>query len=213
MDTGTAVACRLSSNDAWTRTRSRRSVRAAPTPAATPGVEPARRDAAATDTARARDSGPSPRRSTRTSRWCFAKKAAAFFRMSRSIRSSRFSLRSRASSSRSAVVSPVLPLRPVGARLLDPIAQRRRGQVELAGHRADRLALLQDQAHRAGLELLRELSPDRRPPSASHSWTSYPPFGRCPRNRIKLRSRRLWLSRAEDVQPTVRAQRTNRISL
>src|SRR6185369_3800726 len=39
----------------------------------------------------------------------FAKKAAAFFRISRSIRSSRFSLRSRASSARSSVVSPVLP--------------------------------------------------------------------------------------------------------
>ena len=31
--------------------------------------------------------------------WCFAKKAAAFFRISRSVRNSRFSLRSRASSS------------------------------------------------------------------------------------------------------------------
>ena len=40
---------------------------------------------------------------------CFARKAAAFLRMSRSVRSSRFSLRSRASSSRSAVVSPVRP--------------------------------------------------------------------------------------------------------
>src|SRR5690606_24791201 len=40
----------------------------------------------------------------------FAKKAAAFFRMSRSILSSRTSLRSRASSVRSSVVRPVLPL-------------------------------------------------------------------------------------------------------
>ena len=41
--------------------------------------------------------------------WSFAKKAAAGSRISRSIGSSRFSLRSRASSSRSTVVSPVLP--------------------------------------------------------------------------------------------------------
>src|SRR5688572_14757352 len=42
-------------------------------------------------------------------RWCFAKKAAAFFRISRSSWRIRFSLRRRASSSRSAVVSPVRP--------------------------------------------------------------------------------------------------------
>src|SRR5439155_8066488 len=40
----------------------------------------------------------------------FAKKAAAFFRMSRSNRSVRFSRRSCASSARSSVVRPVLPL-------------------------------------------------------------------------------------------------------
>ena len=45
--------------------------------------------------------------------------------MSRSIRSCRFSLRSRASSSRSAVVSPVRPLRAIGARPLHPLAERR----------------------------------------------------------------------------------------
>src|SRR5476649_150586 len=39
--------------------------------------------------------------------WCLAKKAAAFFRMSRSMRNSRLSLRSAASSARSSVVSPV----------------------------------------------------------------------------------------------------------
>src|SRR5262245_4910579 len=50
--------------------------------------------------------------------WCFAKKAAAFFRISRSVRSSRFSFRRRASSSRSAVVRPVLPcVRSARARL------------------------------------------------------------------------------------------------
>src|ERR1035437_1889339 len=41
--------------------------------------------------------------------WFLAKKAAALFRMSRSIRSSRFSLRRPASSARSSVVSPVRP--------------------------------------------------------------------------------------------------------
>ena len=42
--------------------------------------------------------------------WFLAKKAAAFFRMSRSMRNSRLSLRKAASSVRSSVVSPVLPL-------------------------------------------------------------------------------------------------------
>src|SRR5215207_6748750 len=42
-------------------------------------------------------------------RLCFAKKAAAFFSISRSSWSTRFSFRKRASSSRSAVVSPVFP--------------------------------------------------------------------------------------------------------
>src|SRR5438034_132642 len=41
--------------------------------------------------------------------WFLAKKAAAFFRMSRSIRSSRFSLRNPESSARSSVVKPVFP--------------------------------------------------------------------------------------------------------
>ena len=54
-------------------------------------------------------------------RLCFAKKAVAFFRMSRSSCRMRFSLRSRASSSRSAVVSPVLPLRAIGPRLAHPL--------------------------------------------------------------------------------------------
>src|SRR2546425_6537208 len=41
--------------------------------------------------------------------WLLAKKAVAFFRISRSIRSSRFSLRSCANSARSSLVRPVLP--------------------------------------------------------------------------------------------------------
>src|SRR5207253_610373 len=58
----------------------------------------------------------------------FAKKAAAFFRISRSSRSWRFSFRSCDNSSRSAVVSPVRPLvrlararcTPIGADFLSP---------------------------------------------------------------------------------------------
>src|SRR5262249_45306269 len=64
--------------------------------------------------------------------WCFAKKAAAFFRISRSVRSSRFSFRRRASSSRSAVVKPVRPcVRSARARVtqmrrLDSVRSRSR---------------------------------------------------------------------------------------
>ena len=119
-------------------------------------------------------------------RLCFAKKAAAFFRMSRSSAASRFSLRSRASSSRSAVVRPGLALGAIGPRVLDPLAQRRLGQIEVAGDGADRLAFIEHQPDGAGLELVSELP--ARPPSACVSamvWTSYPPFGRCPPNRIK----------------------------
>jgi hypothetical protein len=45
----------------------------------------------------------------KSQRWCFAKKAAAFVRMSRSSWRMRFSRRSRVSSSRSADVRPVRP--------------------------------------------------------------------------------------------------------
>ena len=155
-----------------------------------PGVEPARRHAQSTDTASATGKlAFSAAIQREPYRWCFAKKAAAFFRMSRSVRSSRFSLRSRASSSRSAVVSPVLPVRPIGPGPLDPLAQRRLGQIEIAGDGADRLALVEDQADGAGFELVSELPARRRRlRRVGHVGTSYPPFGRCPRNRIKPRT-------------------------
>ena len=76
-------------------------------------------------------------------RLCFAKNAVAFFRMSRSSSAIRSALRSRTSSSRSAVVRPVRPFDAIGLRLLDPLAQRRRDQIELARHRRDALALVE----------------------------------------------------------------------
>ena len=117
--------------------------------------------------------------------WCFAKKAAAFFRMSRSVRSSRFSLRSRASSSRSAVVSPVRPpVRSARARS-HPLAQRRFRQIEIAGDRADRLAVLEHQADGLRLELLIELPAGPPAFAVGHSGHRIHLSERCPRNRIK----------------------------
>src|SRR5262249_49567516 len=83
-----------------------------------PRIEAARRDAQRAATVRHREIGLLRRDPGKPYCWCFAKKAAAFFRMSRSVRSSRFSLRSRASSSRSTVVRPVRPcVRSARARL------------------------------------------------------------------------------------------------
>src|SRR5262245_18783437 len=73
-----------------------------------PSVEPARRHSQRPALNPDRD-GPLRVDALKPHAWIFAKKAAAFFRISRSMRSSRFSLRNRESSSRSAVVSPVLP--------------------------------------------------------------------------------------------------------
>ena len=87
-----------------------------------------------------------------------AKKAAAFFKISRSSRSWRFSFRSRASSSRSAVVRPVRPLvRSAWARLTHS-RKRRLGQIEIAGHGADGLPLIEHEADGAGFELIGELA-------------------------------------------------------
>jgi hypothetical protein len=75
----------------------------------------------------------------------FAKKAAAFFRISRSSRSCRFSFRSCESSSRSAVVSPVRPrVRFARARCTHA---RRAGfrQIEVACDRANARAFVEDQ--------------------------------------------------------------------
>ena len=110
----------------------------------------------------------------------FAKKAAAFFRISRSSRSWRFSFRSCDSSSRSAVVSPVRPLRAIGPRALHPLPERRFGQIEIAGDRADALAFVEDQPDRLGFEVV--IEPPAWPPASWWSlpsvWTSYPPFGK-----------------------------------
>ena len=97
-------------------------------------------------------------------RLCFAKNAAAFFRMSRS-----------SSTIRSLLAEPRqllafgrrqagLALRAIGLRLLGPMPPSADGdQVELARHRADALAFLEHQPDGAGLELLRE--PPACPPA------------------------------------------------
>src|SRR5204863_3411633 len=74
-----------------------------------PRIEPARRDLKTPAQDRDGVVGLLHRDEPKSYRLCFAKKAAAFFRMSRSSARIRFSLRSRASSSRSAVVRPVRP--------------------------------------------------------------------------------------------------------
>ena len=149
---GLPYRCLLASNDARTSTRSRRSVcacadsgRCAPRVEAAAARPPEHRQRCRDGVAR-----PSPPRSSANfTGWCFAKKAAAFFRMSRSIRSSRISLRSRASSSRSAVVRPVLPfVRSARAcsthfRSADSVRSRSRATAR------DRLALVEDQPDRA----------------------------------------------------------------
>jgi hypothetical protein len=89
----------------------------------------------------------------------FAKKAAAFFRISRSSRSWRFSFR--VSSSRSAVVSPVRPLSD-RAGALHPFLKRGFGQIEIAGHRSDTIAFVEDQSDRLGLEVFIERRRARR---------------------------------------------------
>ncbi len=87
----------------------------------------------------------------------FAKKAAAFFRISRSMRRVFTSRRSAASSSRSAVVSsPWLASARVDLRLANPLPKRRLRQLEVPGHLRDRPAALDHQPDRLGLELLRE---------------------------------------------------------
>ena len=82
----------------------------------------------------------------------FAKKAAAFFRISRSVRSTRFSFRNRRSSSRSSVVRPVRPF----------VRSARAWSTQFRS--ADSVASIS---------------------LSVPSWTSYPPFGKCPQDRIK----------------------------
>ena len=94
--------------------------------------------------------------------WCFAKKAAAFFRISRSSAARGFSLRSRASSSRSAVVSPVRPLvRSARARFTHS-RNGDLGQIQVAGHGRDALALVEHQPDGLGFEVVIKL-PARAP--------------------------------------------------
>ena len=93
-------------------------------------------------------------------RLCFAKKAAAFFRISRSSCRMRFSLRRRLSSSRSAVVSaPALPFsgsaRACSTQFRSDDSVRSRSRA--AGAHA--LALFQDQPDGARLELVSETAP------------------------------------------------------
>src|SRR5262245_56537534 len=83
-----------------------------------PGVEPAARHAQTPAEQLERVVCLLRRDEAKLHRRSFAKKAAAFFRISRSSRRIRFSFRRRASSSRSAVVRPVLPcVRSARARL------------------------------------------------------------------------------------------------
>ncbi len=76
-------------------------------------------------------------------RLCFAKKAAAFFRMSRSSSAIRIALRSRTSSSRSAVVRPVRPFERSACACFTHWPSADGDQIQLAGHRADALALVE----------------------------------------------------------------------
>ena len=123
------------------------------------GVEAARRDLQVLTELRDRELGLLRVDPGEHYAWCLAKKAAAFFRMSRSMRNSRLSLRSCASSARSSVVRPVRPFVRSARACRTQLRQRRRRQIELAGDRADRLAFVQDQPDGAGPELVRELPP------------------------------------------------------
>ena len=55
---------------------------------------------------------------------------------------------------------PALALRPLGTGVLDPEAERRGRQIQLAGDGAHGLAFVQDQPDRPFFELVRELPPD-----------------------------------------------------
>jgi hypothetical protein len=79
-------------------------------------------------------------------RLCFAKKdAAVLFSMSRSSWRMRFSRRSRASSSRSAVGQVRAAVRPRGPRVLDTLAERQVVQIELTRCALDSLAYIEHQ--------------------------------------------------------------------
>ncbi len=158
---GLPYRCRLASNDARTSTVNRRSsARSLRFGAPSPGVEAARRhlQTPAQDGDRMR--GLLRRDERESHRLCFAKKAAAFFRMSRSSwriailfaqAGQLLALRGRQAR---------LALGPIRPRLLDPVAQRRTpsgpGRARAA---ADGLALVEHQPDGAGLELVSETAP------------------------------------------------------
>ena len=62
---------------------------------------------------------------------------------------------------------------------------RRLDQVHVAGHRADRHAVVEDQANDAGLDSSVNWRRRRRSSVPTSVWTSYPPPERCPPNRLK----------------------------
>ena len=114
--------------------------------ATVPGVEAAARHAQTATENGDRMLGPLRRDEGKPHRLCFAKKAAAFFRISRSswtiaqfFPESHEFLALRGRQAR-------LALGPIGARLLDPVAERRLRQAQVARHSRDRLALIEDQS-------------------------------------------------------------------
>ena len=117
--------------------------------------------------------------------WCFAKKAAAFFKMSRSVRNSRFSFRSRANSSRSAVVRPVRPcVRSAQARLTH---SRSAVSVRSRSRAAAPTVLPPSSTKPTALALNSSVNWRRDGGSVCRPsvWTSYSPLERCPPKRIK----------------------------
>jgi hypothetical protein len=75
------------------------------------------------------------------------------------MRSSRFSFRSRANSSRSSFISPLFPRVRSARACVTQCASADAVRSNSASHCADRLAFIQDEADGAALELFRELPP------------------------------------------------------
>ena len=86
-----------------------------------------------------------------------AKKAAAFFRTSRSTRRRRFSLRSRRSLFSFFRRQARAPLCSIRTSPLDPVAQRGLREIEITSHLPHAPAFVEYQAHRSGLELVIKL--------------------------------------------------------
>jgi hypothetical protein len=132
-------------------------------------------------------------------------KRRSIFRISRSNRSWRFSFRSRASSSRSAVVSPVRRLvRSMRVRFThsrSAVSARSRSH-----YRADAFAVVQDQSDRWALKASSNCPRVRRVSLSLPSvWTSYSPLERCPLIPIKpMPPGRTRTGRSSRVAPVVR---------